>query len=161
MRRTPSMLMLVLAASAYAQDATGSGTGTNQCILHFGLSESVPLSTLQFTIDYSNVQGSFVGSGLAVRCESPVTNASVTASDNCHGGYAECQWGTDRRLAVAVIGGPSFAGSGVIARCKFVSAELPAKTDFGVTVDATSAPETFEPIDPSPSVEILSIDCRR
>lgn len=53
----------------------------SNCTLTFGVSETPMLDVLQFSVDYSAVQGSFAGSGAEVECQPLIASAAATAVD--------------------------------------------------------------------------------
>ena len=108
--------------------------GISHCIVEIGLATSPVLTTAQFTIDYSQVQGTFGGSGLDTDCRTQLPGVMVTAFDDCDGDYAACRWGENRRLNVSLLdAGAGFSGPAAILRCVFETAENPDPREFRVT----------------------------
>lgn len=134
--------------------------GTTTCIIKIGLGASQLLSSAQFAVDYSSVQGTFLGAGLAAECRTSLPNAMITANDDCTGDYAQCQWGPSRSLHIAILdSGTGFAGPRDIAHCKFETAETISQLDFKVTLEqATESTDSSDSI-PPPLLDILAVEC--
>ena len=160
MRRRGSVMAALLASSVLVACGASVAEANARCTLTFALSESPPLSAVQFTVDYSRVQGSFVGSGAEVECASLVTNAATSVVDLCDGDYAQCEWGEGRLLKAAVIANAGFKGPARLMRCTFEAAEAPEVLDFTVQVDGASLARSSRSYGESESLlDIVSIEC--
>jgi hypothetical protein len=155
------LAVLILPTIIIAGATTGRADGgINSCVVTVGLGNSQPVRTAQFTIDYSRVQGAFARDGGSVLCESQVPGVSVAAHDRCDGDYAECQWGENRRLTVALLGGPNgFAGPVEVARCLFNSAEEPSPLDFDFTSNPPDFIESTAGTDTPLLLDLLDVQC--
>lgn len=160
-RLTALFILPISACVCLATATTDAHATTSRCTIKIGLGTSQRLSAAQFAIDYSQVQGSFAGSGLGTECRSLLAGAMITANDSCDGEYAQCQWGPNRVLHVAILdSGEGFIGPGEIARCTFETAETPAPLDFAITIDQVAPASSSQASEVAvPILDILSVDC--
>ncbi len=125
-------------------------SGITDCTVTFSLSSGEKLSVVQFLADYSDVQGTFVGSGSSVECNSLVESATIAAEDLCYGPYEECQWGAGRVLSVVLMHPQGLPTNGAVAACRFQSVEGVSRTAIAAEVVDASLPVSFMPPESKP-----------
>jgi len=113
----------------------------------FGVTNSVSIGTLQFTVDYTSSDGEFAGSGTLVSCTSMQGSVLFSATDT----------DLSKSLQAGIVGPTPLATPADLARCVFDRATygLAEAEDFTITVNVATDGDG-NPIDPQ--VEIVSID---
>ncbi len=153
-------VLITACAALLAFAARAHSVNGRECTVSFGIGLSETLASIQFSVDYSLVQGSFAGAGPQVACRSPIDGAWVFANDSCDGDYAMCQSGDDRTLVASVTHPHGFSGPTTLLRCTFESVADPAPEDFRLTLDGASAPTLDDVGKFKPAVEVTSVACR-
>jgi len=119
------------------------------CVIDFELADAVTLGSLGYSVDYSDADGEFEGSGSAVTCLNLVTGAFATVNDDDGA----------REITTALIHLGGFSGPLPVSSCTFLPGAVdPVAGDFVVTVNDASDP-SLSPVVPLPTVQVASIDC--
>lgn len=112
------------------------------CVITFAVGLSEPMGALQFTVDYSRVQGTFVNQVSSPSCRTVVAGGHVFTGLTCKGEYGACQWGDERMLKIATMFDAELKGPADVVECEFLTDGEPQLDGFTVVLDGAGAPET-------------------
>jgi hypothetical protein len=127
---------------------TSTTNETFNCTVIFRLDDDVTLGSLQFTTDYSNAPGGFLGSAGQVQCDDLLEGATKAFNDK----------DGEEELVTGLITTEGIDGPTNVSQCTFAATQTPVAGDFTITVDEASDID-LNAIDPLPGVSIQSIDC--
>ena len=136
-----------------------NGDATQSCKVVFGVSETPTLNTLQFTVDYSAIQGTFSSDGSNLQCFDRLEGTASHVTSSCTDGYEACQWGRNRELRVSLIGIRGFSGPAEILTCTFEAVDTPGTDDFEITVENAGEVESKHDSRRHMAVNVARIDC--
>ena len=128
------------------------------------------IGLLDFEVDYSRIQGAFVGQAKNVGCRVLAEDAAVQVTNSCQGGYDQCQWGDHRSLRIMLSKRQTFhseippsldgihASSGLVS-CQFYSAEPPPPDAFQVVLKSATRRADGLLATPGPQLQVTSVTC--
>jgi|GEM_PF-1795326 len=117
------------------------------CSAVFRLDDEVGVESLQWDTNYANAPGKFAGSAGEVEC-SPLEGAGDAANF-----WSANDKDSKKILTVAMTGIEGFMGPVDIFECRFLASEMPAPSDFAITVVDAAHPGGTT-IDPLPAVTV-------
>lgn len=120
---------------------------TDNCAVTFRLNTPVTVAALNWSTNYGNADGQFVGSGTGVHCENLIGGAGAVFNDK----------DGQHKLETALTKAGGFAGPVDVTRCEFGATGPVAKADFDITV--TLAANGGTAIVPLPAVVVGDLEC--
>lgn len=128
--RVVAWVLLTLGAIA---PATPVLAAPRACAVTFAVDVTEQMGTIDFTVDYSQVQGTFSQSGGSASCTTLVRGGRIFSKSTCDGNYESCQWGADRRLTVDQMFDSAVVGPTDLLTCAFLSDQEPSADSFAIS----------------------------
>jgi hypothetical protein len=125
--------LVVVVLNAIGIAAAQAGT---TCDVTFSLATPETLEVLDVFVDYSALEGTFVGSQGRVQCSSTLPDTGFMVVDSCSLSDNYCYSGSGRVLHFILTRSGGFEGNGDIVSCEFVAPlnRKPVIEDFRVEV---------------------------
>lgn len=136
--RSPRLFAWALLTLGAVAPAIPALAAPRACAVTFAVDVTEQMGTIDFTVDYSQVQGNFSLSGGSASCTTFVKGGRIFSKSTCDGSYESCQWGADRRLTVDQIFDSAVVGPTDLMICAFLSDQDPSAGNFAIG-DATAS----------------------
>ncbi|HYC54068.1 MAG TPA: hypothetical protein VEL28_03930 [Candidatus Binatia bacterium] len=159
--KTRFALATAIAVAAISVPAVSSANGTVVCEIMFGVGAAadgvVAVDTVDFTVVYAGIHGSFVDEDGASQCSVEQSSVTISAFDGCRENFSECDPKT-KELRVAMMAGPSgITLPSQLGSCRFATVAAPSALDFDLVVNPSLAVGSGNSV--VPQVDILDITC--
>jgi hypothetical protein len=161
--RTPQLKklpMLVAAAGLCAASAT-SALAATVCEMTISVTAEEDLAVAEIAVDYSAVQGTFVGASEAVECSPLLSDTSIIKRDTCGLSDNYCYAGENRGLNVILSRQQGMEGGVPLVSCSFIAPEsqTPSVESFRVQTRTATSLATGDDTPETPVATIDELTC--